>query len=787
MRRLDQKLLRDLWAMKAQAFAIALVMASGVATLVMMLSAITSLRDAQESYYERNRFAHVFTHLKRAPDALAARIAALPGVAQVQTRVMMDVTLDLPAMDVPAVGRLISLDADPKAGLNVLHLRGGRFPERFARLEALVNEAFAVAHGFAPGDRVRAIINGRMQSITIVGVAISPEYIYQIRPGEFIPDDKRFGVFWLERRELAAATGLEGAFNDVALTIARGAREREVIDQLDALTARYGGQGAYGRADQVSNRLVTDELTQLRAMATIPPAIFLAVSAFLLNVVISRLVQTQREQIAVLKAFGYTKAQIGAHYLKLVLVLTTVGLALGLAAGEWLGRDLAGLYARYFRFPTLAFRLDLAVVVAACGISAGAAVVGALGAVQRAMKLPPAEGMRPAEPARYRPLLVERLGWERFVGRIPRMILRQLERKPLAATFSILGISLAIAIVVLGSFSKDIIDFAVDLQFFGVQRYDVSVVLIEPAATDALHEIRHLPGVMAAESFRSVPVRMRFGHLSRQLGLLGLRADSELMRLIDINWRDHAVPGAGLIVSRKLAGILGAQLGDVVTVEVMEGQRPEFGVPLSGLLDDVAGTSAYIDAGALNRAMREGDVMSGAFLRLDAAALRPFFVALKSAPRVGVVSTKATAHASFRAMMDENLLRMRIINVIFASIIAFGVVYNSARISFAERSRELATLRVIGFTRGEISLIFLGEIAILTLIAIPIGLLIGYGFAAFAVAALSTESQRFPLIVTASTYAFAATTVLSAALLSSLVVRRQLDRLDLIGVLKAAA
>jgi putative ABC transport system permease protein len=786
MKRLDRKLLRDLWAMKAQAFAIALVMASGVATLVMMLSAITSLREAQQSYYERNRFAHVFTHLKRAPDALAARVAALPGVAQVQTRVLMDVTLDLPAMDVPAVGRLISLDADPRAGLNVLHLRGGRFPERFARLEALVNEAFAVAHGFVPGDRVRAIINGRMQSLTIVGVAISPEYIYQIRPGEFIPDDKRFGVFWLDRRELAAATGLDGAFNDVALTLARGAREREVIEQLDTLTARYGGQGAYGRADQVSNRLVTDELTQLRAMATIPPAIFLAVSAFLLNVVISRLVQTQREQIAVLKAFGYTTAQVGAHFLKLVLMLTAAGLVLGVAAGAWLGQDLAGLYARYFRFPTLEFRLDPAVVVAACSVSAGAAVLGALGAVRRAMKLPPAEGMRPAEPAHYRPLLVERLGWERFVGRIPRMILRQLERKPLAASFSIIGISLAIAIVVLGSFSKDIIDFAVDLQFFGVQRYDVSVVLIEPTATRTLHEIRHLPGVMAAEPFRSVPVRIRFGHLSRQLGLLGLREGTELMRLIDTTWHETAVPAAGMVVSRKLAEILGARLGDVVTVEVMEGQRPEFEAPLSRLLDDVAGTSAYIDAAVLNRAMGEGDVMSGAFLRLDAAAVRPFFAALKSAPRIGVVSTKATTLASFRALMDENLLRMRIINVVFASIIAFGVVYNAARISLAERSRELATLRVIGFARGEISLIFLGEIAVLTLLAIPLGLVIGYAFAAFAVTALGTESQRFPLIVTASTYAFAVTTVLTAALLSSLVVRRQLDRLDLLAVLKAA-
>ncbi|HTO03738.1 MAG TPA: FtsX-like permease family protein, partial [Opitutus sp.] len=447
MKRLDQKLLRDLWSLKGQALAIALVMASGVATLVMMLSTVASLREAQQSFYDRYRFAQIFTQLKRAPDTLAARLATIPGVAHVQSRVVVDVTLDLPGMDVPAVGRLISLDPDPLAGLNLLHLRQGRYPEPLARNEALVSEAFASAHALVPGDQVRAIINGRLQSLVIVGVALSPEYIYQIRPGEFIPDNKRFGVFWLDRIELASAYGLQDAFNNVALTLTRDAVESDVLEQLDSMTERYGGQGAYGREDQVSHKLLTNELTQLQAMASIPPSIFLGVTAFLLNVVISRLVQTQREQISVLKAFGYTTRQIGAHYLKFIFVLTAVGVVVGVAAGAWLGRDMASMYARYFRFPTLEFHVDPVAVQLAVGISVAAAVLGALGAVRRAMKLAPAQGMRPEEPAQYHPLLVERLGVQRFVGRIPRMIFRQLERKPFAASLSIIGISLSIAIM----------------------------------------------------------------------------------------------------------------------------------------------------------------------------------------------------------------------------------------------------------------------------------------------------------------------------------------------------
>lgn len=787
MKRLDLKLLRDLWTLKSQVLAIALVMASGVAMLIMSLSMVSSLQGTQQSYYDDYRFAQVFTRLKRAPDALAVRLATIPGVAQVQTRVVVDVTLDLPGMPMPAVGRLLSLDADPRAGLNRPHLRRGRFPERYALHEALVSEAFAAAHGLEPGDQLRAIINGRLQTLRLVGVAISPEYVYQLRPGEFIPDDRRFGVFWLDRLQLASAYGLQGAFNDIALTLTRDAVERDVLDALDRLTAPFGGQGAHGRSEQMSHRLLTDEFSQLRAMATIPPAIFLAVTAFLLNVVISRLVRTQREQIAVLKAFGYTTADVGLHYFKLVSVLTVIGLVLGVAAGTWLGRDMAAMYARYFRFPRLGFQLDPAVVAWSAVICTGAALVGAAAAVRRAMRLPPAEGMRPEEPAHYRPLLIERLGWQRFVGRIPRMILRQLERKPVSAALSVLGIALAIAIVVLGSFVRDIVDFMVDLQFYGIQRYDTSVTLVEPAASGAMAGFRQLPGVLAAEPFRSVPVRIRFGHLSRRLGLLGLPADAGLLRLLDVDWRETPLSPAGLVVSRALADLLRARPGDVVSVEVMEGQRPTMELPIVRLVEDVAGTSAYLELAVLNRLLGESGVVSGAFLRVDPAAEPGLYAALKAAPRVAVVGTKTAALAAFRELMAENLLRMRLINVIFAGIIAFGVVYNAARISLAERSRELATLRVIGFGRDEISLIFLGEIAIVTLLAIPLGLLLGYAFAALAVVALATESYRFPLVVNLSTYAFAVATVVGAALLSGLVVRRRLDRLDLLAVLKAAA
>ena len=785
MTALNRKLVRDLWQMKTQALAISLVMACGVAAFVMSLCTVASMERAREGYYDRYRFAHVFAHVKRAPNSLSERIADIPGVAGVQTRVVVDVTLNVSGLSEPAVGRLVSIPERPRPGLNDLHLRRGRYIEPRRKGEVLVNEAFAEAHGFKPGDRLKAVINGRLKELTVVGIVLSPEYVYQIRPGEILPDSKRFGVLWMGATDLAAAFDLQGAFNNITLTLMRGASEPEVLKRLDDLTKPFGGQGAYGRAEQVSHRFVSDELSHLRAMASFPPAIFLTVAAFLLNVVLNRLISTQREQIAALKAFGYTRLEVGLHYLKLALLIVTGGTVLGTAVGAWFGWGLTAMYTKFFRFPVFDFSLEPGVVLLVALTSFMAGALGVSGAVRRAMKLPPAEAMRPEPPASYRPTLIERIGLEHFLSHPARMILRQLERRPVRAALSSLGIAMAVAVMVLGSFSKNIIDYVTDLQFNIAQRYDIGIGFVEPTSGKSLSEVRHLPGVLRCEPYRSVPVRMRLGHRSRRLGIMGLAPDRDLFRLIDMDLRPVSLPEEGIVISEKLGELLHAKVGDSLTIEVMEADRPVCELRVAALLRDFAGMSAYMDLRALNRLMREGDTISGAFMTCDTRRMDELYAKLKATPRVSSVTSQRAALASFQQTISENLLRMRLINIIFGCIIAFGVVYNSARITLSERNRELATLRVVGFTRGEISFILLGEVAALTLAAIPFGLLAGYGLAALATTALETETQRFPLVVNPATYAFAVIVIALAAFVSSLVVRRRLDHLDLVAVLKS--
>jgi putative ABC transport system permease protein len=781
---LDKKLFRDLWHIKGQALAIALVIASGVATFVMSLSALDSLTESRDRYYDRYRFAHVFASLKRAPNSVAERAAEIPGVANVQRRVVREVNLDVPGMDEPAIGRLISVPETHRPVLNDIHIRSGRYIEANRPGEVMVSEAFASAHGFQPGDSLVAIINGRRQDMKIVGVVLSPEYVLQVRSAGAWPDDKRFGVLWMSERELSVAFDMDGAFNDLSLTLMPGASEPDVIARVDRLLARYGGLGAYGRSDQVSNRFLMEELRGLRGTILIIPTIFFAVAAFLLNVVLSRMITLQRGEIGTLKAFGYTRYEAGLHFLKLAVLITIVGSAFGTGVGARLGRGLTAMYARFYRFPVYEFSIETGLMMLGFVVSCAAATVGVLGAARRAARLPPAEAMRAEPPSNYRATILERLGFQRWLSPSARMVLRNLERRPFKAAMSVLGIALATAILVVGSFNEDSISYMMRFQFRLAQQQDVTVGFYEAKPSAARHELTRLPGVIHAEAFRSVPVRMRSGHVTRRVGIMGMETDARLFRLLDENERVVRLPDDGLVLSDKLARILQVQPGDVVSVEILEGDRSAREVPVRSVVREYSGVAAYMSLPAVNRLMKEGRNMNGAHLMVDVLAQEKLYRRLKTAPQVASVTVKEAALKSFNDTVAENLLQMRIFNIIFAVIIAFGVVYNSARISLSERSRELATLRVIGFRRAEISLVLLGELGVLTAAAIPVGLLMGFGLSAWVSRAFDTELYRIPLVVESSTYAFAVTLVLGAAAISGMVVRRRLDHLDLIGVLK---
>lgn len=777
---LDRKLVRDAWHWRGQLAACALVVACGVAAFVALFGAYRSLLEARDEYYERYRYADVFVHLKRAPRAELDALARLPGVATLEPRVLADARLIVPGLAEPARARLISLGSTQS--LNRLHLTAGRWPQPGRDDEAIASEAFMRAHGFAPGARIEVVIRGRLVPLKIVGAALSPEFIYEVGPGQILPDNRRYGVFWMNEEALAAAFDMEGAFNDLVLRLAPGASEAAVIAALDARLARWGALGASGRGEQISHRFISDEIAQNRVSATLVPAIFLSVAAFLLHTVLARLVQLQRSEIGLLKAFGYSSSAIAWHYAKLALVVAMGGALLGLVLGGVLARGLLDLYADYYRFPRFPAGGLIAAAVLAAALALGAALIGALGAAVQGFRLAPATAMRAPTPPHYAHSRLGSLPGK--VGPATRMTWRQLVRRPVRTLLALAGIAVATGLIVLGSYFRDAFETTLSVQFELAQREDLQVILDEARSPRVLAQVAAWPGVLRVEGERGVPVRVRAGHRSRLIELQGLADDHALVQIVALDGTRHVLPGEGLLVSRRLAQALAVEPGDALVVESLEGERRQRSWRVAGVIDDALGLNAYAARSALGTLTGDGDRVNRLRLRTDALVRSDLMDRLERQPAVTGVVAREDLVRSFRELLARNLLLITAINLGFACVIAAGLVYNGARIALSERGNELATLRVLGYTRREAVCLLLREQAWLTIAGVPIGLMLGALAAWYFSLRLSTELYRLPFTLSVASIALAAGVVLAAAAASGWGVARRVAALDLVAALK---
>ena len=781
---LNKKLFRDLWRIKGQGLAISAVVACGIALTIASFGTVTALEESMNTFYDRTRFADVFAVLKRAPDSLLEEVERIPGVATAETRITAAVNLDLPGMNEPATGQLISLPERGAPLLNDVILLAGRYPSAQRPDEVAVTDPFAKAHNFNLGDTFKAIINGKKRDLEIVGLALTPEYIYALGPGALMPDDKRFGAMWMGRKALAAAFDLDGAFNDVSMSLQRGAQTEEVLRQLDVLIKPYGGSGSYAREDQLSHFFLSNELTQLRTSGAIFPPVFLLVAAFLLNVVVTRIVTTEREQIGLLKAFGYNDWEVGWIYLKLVLILVGIGLVLGMLGGLWMGGGMITMFNTYYKFPLRDFGVDPAVFTTASAISLLSGLAGGLGAVRQAVRLSPAVAMAPPVPTSYQSGGLAKFFSQFHISQPTRMIFRHVSRFPVRSGLTIIGVAFSVALMIMSLFFLDSVEKVIQVYFFQAERQSLTVAFVEPRPATVEQEIQHLPGVITTQPVRSVAVRLRNGHLSDRKAIQGIVSGADLSRLLDTDQKLIEPPPGGMALSRHIAKDLNLKLGDIVTVEVLQERRPVVEVPIVRLVEEYLGFQAYMRLDAVNRLMKEGPTVSGVHMLVDSRYADELYKTLKDTPAVAGIVQQTAALDSFRNTMDNTMNVMIGFYVALASLIAFGVAYNAARIALSERARALASLRVLGFTREEVTYVLLGELGILTLISFPVGCLLGFGMAYSMSPMLSTDLYNFPFVIENATYGWAVVVVSVSAIICGVITRHRVRGLDLVTALK---
>lgn len=782
---LDRKLIRELSRLKGQIATIALVIAGGITSFVALRGTYASLEASRQAYYDQYRFAHVFARVKRAPESLVPRIEALPGVALVQTRVAEELTLPIEGMARPAYGRLLSLPTSGEPTTNALCLVKGRAPRRGPEDEVVVLKAFADAHQFQPGQRIPAVLGGKLRWLRVVGIALSPEFVYAIRPGAMVDDPTRYAVLWMDRTTLSSAFQIEGAFNDVSLRLQPDASEVAVRAGLDRLLAPYGNDGAHGRKEQVSNRILNDELGQLATLSAMVPLVFLGVAAFLVNLVLGRLIRLQRHELATLKALGYTNREIGWHYLALVVVMIVPGMALGVVGGWTFGQVVMSAYANVFRFPDLPFRMSARTLATALVVSGLSAALGAYLAVRSAVQLPPAEAMRPPAPAHYRRSVLERSGLASLLGPTWMMVVREVMRRPLRTLLSSLGIAGAVALLVLGRFGFDSISHYFEAIFRREQRQDLSVQFVSPVDPRAVGELQRWPGVLAAEGLRVVPIRARFEQRARDSLLFGMPDDPTLRRLVTRFGGVQSLPRDGVVITQTLGEVLGLRVGERIDLELLDGNRRRVRPVVEALLDEASGLQVYGTKELVAELAGDEGAVSSVLLRVDPPELDDVERRLRRSPHVIDVGDVANDIQRLREMNASFIDIWTVVSIILAASVIFGVNYNNARIALSARSRDLASLRVLGYSQREVARVLIGGLAIEVGLAVPLGLFLGRIWAEqFMRASLDPETFRWSVTVAPLTYLLAASVALLSATASALWVGRSLNDLDLIGVLK---
>lgn len=784
MRALDRKLLRDLRRIWAQTLAIALVLGCGIMVLVGARATQATLIETRAAYYDQQRFADVFAGMARAPASVVNRAALIPGVAQAEGRIAYQAVLDIDGMAEPASGRILSLPRDGSV-LNRPLVRQGRLPDPDRADEVALSEPFAEANGLIPGSRFRGVLNGQLRELTVTGWVLSPEFVYTIAPGAMMPDDRHYGLIWMNEAAAAAAMDMNGAVNEISLRLTRDADVHAVIAALDQVLEPFGGTGAYGRDRQVSHVFLNGELQQLGAMAAFMPPIFLIVAAFLVNMVLGRLIALERAQIGLLKAVGYGRGQIAAHYLKLALLIGVIGVLAGWGFGWWISDAMIRLYADFFRFPVIIRNWGTQDLVVSAILGLATVMLGALRAVGATLTLVPAEAMLPPAPPHFGRGVADRLLARLRFRQSTMMILRSFLRWPGRAAITLLGVSASVAVLVMSYFLFDSVAQLADSVFRQANRQQVTLTLSKPMAETVVQDVLTLPGVLRAEAAYAVPVRLVHGHRTRLTALQAHFPDAELARLVDDAGRAVTPRPGGVILPEMLAKALSLRTGDTLRLELLAAPGSVLALPVTGIIAQGMGQDAHISSAALFAAMDSAPQVNMIHLAVRSDRMQDLNAAIKQTPLIAGLSDWAEVRRQFDATLSENMLTMVGIYTLIGLLIAVGVIYNAARIQMSERSYELASLRVLGFSRFEVGYVLVGEMMLLTLLAIPLGWLLGYALAQGAVGAMSTDIVQIPFFISRRTFALAGLAVFVAALGAVLLVRRRLDRVDLAVALKA--
>lgn len=780
---LHRKLRRDLRGSFGVLLTVVVIIAAGTGSFIGMGSAQRILLVSQQDYYNRKRFADFWVDVKKAPLSAVEPLANLRGIAEIEPRIVFDVILDLPGVSQPLTGRLISAPArgfeDTISGIHLV--RGSGFSDD-RHEEIILGESFAKAHSLQPGDRVGLILNRRQQSFVIVGTAISPEYIYAVRgQGDITPDPEHFGILYIKEDYARELLDFQDACNQIVGRLVPGhqADMDAILDRIDRALDPYGVLALTPRERQASHRIISDQITNLGVSAVVMPAIFLVVAALVLNVVMSRLAERQRTIIGTLKALGHSDRQVLAHFLSFGLAVGLLGGLGGIGVGTALARAMIHMYTFFFQLPSFLFQVYPQLFLLGIGISVLFATAGTAKGVWKVLRLHPAEAMRPRPPERGSAMFLERFpGLWRRLGFRTHIALRSLARNPGRTATGIISCAMATSIILTALIMRDSVWFAVDYQFERVSHSDVDVGMRDERSLDAVREAQRLPGVDYAEPVLGLVCDVRHANESRRMSVTGLWPQHRLLTPMQRDMTPIPVPDDGVALSRKLAEILNVRVGDQLELTPVRGRRETMAVPVRSIVDSFLGLQCYADLRYLSRLVGESEAFNSIQMLVTPSRQGELYAALKQLPNAQGVSVRATAKANIEETFVRSMNFQLTLLIGFAGVIAFGSMLNASLIEIADRTRDIASFRVLGYNPGPIAGIFLRQSLVILSLGALLALPIAFTLVNVLAAEFNTELFRIPILIKPLTILLSGLLVLAFVLIAQLIVYQQIRRLD---------
>lgn len=785
---LNRKLLRTLYRTRGQAIAVAMVVMCGTASFISVLSALRNLQLTRDTYYSQYRFADFEIHLERAPSTAVFKVEELPGVRQARGRIVQDVTVDLPDEDEPRFGRVISMPDHPEAVINDIALMSGRYFEPGGSNEVILSDRFANENQLEIGDRINVKIDTKEYPLRIVGLALSPEYIYVIRNlQELLPNPRKFGIMWVSESFAENALDMTAARNNIVGTVDNLDDLDIILDDAEQLLEPYGVFASVRKDEQISNKFVSDEIRNLIITARIVPTTFLGIASLIILILLNRMVRKERTEIGLLKAYGYSNLAVAWYYLKFALLLAVAGCLGGFIMGQYFANQMIQIYVDVYQFPLLKARIYPDILSRSMGIALVFAILGALMAATHAARIHPAESMRPESPRAGHKTMVENI---RFIWRRLsfswKMIARNISRNKFRAALNIFGVMVSCGLLIMGYFTMDALDFMLNYQFSVTQREDVKVSFFQELGKSALYDVARMDYVERAEPLLQYPFTIRSDWREKDIPIVGLPRNAQLQVLTDDKHRPVDIGDQGLILSERVAEQLGVRPGDTVELKPLMGRITDTTMMVvSKVVTQYLGVSAYMNIEALSRILDEPFATNAVLVRTETGKEEELTLDLKDVPAVAAADIKMESYENLVNTLAKNMAVINTMLIFFSGVISFAIIYNVTTVALAERQRELASLRVLGFTRNEVGRIMYNENFMLGFFGILLGVPFGIGLSLILVQFYDNDLYRFPFHIDRETFVVAIVATLVFIGLANLAVRRKIHTLDLVEVLKA--